>query len=99
MAYRWIKSPKATGLAAVAAHPRSSYMTNTEDDETYLCVYSEDRPGTSWRWMVIRSSGNLRSKKTYPSHDEARDAASAYWKVNRDELIRRRNEPRTNSES
>lgn len=88
MTIRWKRLPKPTGLAAVAAFPRQSYLTDLETGKMYMSVYPEDRSGSTWRWSIIRPGGNRRSIATYPDHDSAKKAATEHWKKNREAIIK-----------
>ena len=76
---RWKLEPRETGLRAVAAGPRSSWLT---DGQTrYACVSALGRSAARWYWVAGWGSGvphrNTASEAPL-SLDEAKAAAMAY---------------------
>lgn len=77
---RWKMEPRKTGLRAVAAGPRSSWLT---DGQTrYACVSSLGRSAARWYWVAGWGSQvphrNTASEGVPLSLDEAKAAAMAY---------------------
>ena len=89
---RWKKGERETGLRAVAQVRCHSLR---DSDSGKLLMYTHCPPpymreGISdapWAWYVRMGDKSLKSKARYASGDEAKAAADAYWKANRQKIL------------
>lgn len=83
MALRWKKEPRETGLRAVCARPRSSYLRDA-NGARYASVSALARSGSQWYWVAGWDSG-IPYKNTCnepaASEQEAKQQAMAYVKA------------------
>jgi hypothetical protein len=89
MRLRWKKEPRETGLRAINARPRSSFLRDA-DGQRYACV-SEIRG--SWYWVAGWGSGiphRNTCETPVTTEEKAKADAHAYVKSHLDALYRAR---------
>ena len=85
MSIRWKMTEKVTGLASIAAGPRSHYLKN--NDEDVMLVYAI---GGNWsknfegyRFKVLFGPNKFKNSKTlFPDYQSAKIAAKNYYLKN-----------------
>lgn len=76
---RWKLEPRETGLRAVAAEPRSAWLS--DGSTRYACVSSHGRSSVQWFWVAGWDSKiphKNTAMETPLSLDDAKEAAMAY---------------------
>ncbi|MDP9651670.1 hypothetical protein [Paraburkholderia caledonica] len=89
---RWKKDERETGLRAVA-QVRCHSLRDSESGKLLMythCPPPYMRTGIGdmpWKWHLRMGDKTLTSKACFATGDEAKAAADAYWKANRDKIL------------